>query len=76
MANLESVNGIVIGAVTLHVRLLTPNGQKYARTGAYEFESEAREWANATRAKAIAEIGIVEAERLGWTKLWELRIYD
>lgn len=75
MENIESVNGIVVGSVTLHVRLFTPNGHEYARSGACELESEAREWANATRDKAIAGVGPEEAERLGWLKPWEMRIY-
>lgn len=72
---IEQVNGIVIGSVTLHVRLLTPNGCEYARTDACELEFEAREWASATREKAIARVGPAEAERLGWMKPWEMRIY-
>lgn len=75
MENIESVNGIVIGPVTLSVRLFTPNGHEYARSSACELESEAREWANAARDKAIAGIGLEEAKRLGWMKPWEMRIY-
>lgn len=76
MHGIEVVNGIVIGQLTLHVRLLTPNGHEYARSCACESESEARAWAIRTREEAIANIGNTEATRLGWLHPWEMRIYD
>ena len=75
MLNIEVVDGIVIGPITLHVRLFTPNGHEYARSSACELESEAREWATTKRDAAIADVGSAEAERLGWLKPWEMRIY-
>jgi hypothetical protein len=76
MRNVDVVNGIVIGAVTLHVRLLTPDGKEYARTCACESDAEAQEWATEVRARAIAGVGPDEAARLGWLQRWEMRIYD
>ena len=75
MANLDVVNGVVIGPVTFLATLHCPNGREYARSCRFDSEEDARAWALERVQQARADVGPDEARRLDWNQPWEVRFH-
>jgi hypothetical protein len=75
---IEEVSGVIIGGEWKTARLFTPSGHEVAHAtfDRADSDDEIKEWAKAEMDKRKTEVGPDETKRLGWTKNWELRIYD